>query len=160
MKNKKQIRPFRLFFLIFLSIAYTFFSCTTIKEPVFNGIDELEVTGMGLTGSTLSLHLNYFNPNRSGLQLKNAEGDAWMDETLLGHFKMDTSIKISGHSDFIVPVKLNVDMKNALKNIATLLTKPEVNFKIDGKARIGKGGVFIHYPIRYEGKQDVSNLFR
>ena len=147
-------------YLFYLTIAFIFQSCTAIKEPVFNGMNDLQVTGMGMSESTLSLHLNYFNPNRSGLRLKDAEGDAWMDDTFLGHFKMDTSIKISGHSDFTVPVKLNVDMKNAMKNAATLLFQPEVNFKIDGKAKIGKGGVFIHYPIRYEGKQEVSKLFQ
>ncbi|MBS1920594.1 MAG: LEA type 2 family protein [Bacteroidetes bacterium] len=140
-------------------LFFSLFSCKAIKDPVFKGIDDLQVSGIGLKESIISIHLNYFNPNRSGLQLKNAEGDAWMDEQMLGHFTMDTSIKIPGHSDFTVPVKLNVNMKNAMKNVTTLLFKPEVNFKIEGKARIGKGGVFIHYPIRYEGKQDVSKLF-
>lgn len=55
---------------------------------------------------------------------------------------------------------LDVDMKNAMKNAATLLFKPVVSFKIEGKARIGKSGIFINYPIRYEGKQDLSKLLQ
>jgi LEA14-like dessication related protein len=145
----------------FLALSlFCFSSCTAVKDPVFNGISELKVIGVSKNESTLSLQLNYFNPNRSGLWLKNAEGDAWMDDNLLGHFKMDTSIKISGNSDFVVPVQLGVDMKNAVKNAAALLFNQEIKLKIEGKAKIGKRGVFINYPLRYEGKQDVSKLFQ
>ncbi|HVT85978.1 MAG TPA: LEA type 2 family protein [Chitinophagaceae bacterium] len=158
MNNYKTAHPAR--FWGALSLVLFFFSCTSIKDPVFNGISELKVTGIGMNESTLSLQLNYFNPNKSGLWLKNAEGDAWMDDNLLGHFKMDTSIRITGNTDFVIPVQLGVDMKNAVKNAAALLFKQEINFRIDGKAKIGKGGVFINYPIRYEGKQDVSKLFQ
>lgn len=158
MNNYKTAHPAR--FWGALSLVLIFFSCTSIKDPVFNGISELKVTGIGMNESTLSLQLNYFNPNKSGLWLKNAEGDAWMDDNLLGHFKMDTSIRITGNTDFVIPVQLGVDMKNAVKNAAALLFKQEINFRIDGKAKIGKGGVFINYPIRYEGKQDVSKLFQ
>ncbi len=159
MKKHKPINPNRYPWILGLLLLF-FFSCTTIKDPVFNGIGELKVTGMGINESILLLQLKYFNPNKSGLQLKNAEGDAWMDDSFLGHFKMDTSLRITGNSDFIVPVKLGVDMKNAAKNAAALLFKQEISFKIDGKAKIGKGGIFINYPIRYEGKQDVTKLFQ
>ena len=158
MKNYKATHPGH--FLGVLMLSLFFFSCTAIKDPVFNGISELKVIGVGKNESTLSLQLNYFNPNKSGVWLKNAEGDAWMDDNLLGHFKMDTSLKINGASDFFVPVQLEVNMKNAATNAAMLLFKQEINFKIDGKAKIGKGGVFINYPIRYEGKQDVLKLFQ
>lgn len=160
MKQNIQIRFNLRPYLQVLFIAMVFISCTAIKEPVFNGINDLNLTKMEMAATTLSLHLNYYNPNRTGLRLKNAEGEAWIEDTFLGHFKMDSSIKISGHSDFIVPVKLDVDMKNAMKNAAALLFKTEVVFKIDGKAKIGKGGVYLNYPIRYEGKQDPSKLFQ
>lgn len=150
-------RILHLFLLFFSAIL---FSCSAIKEPVFTGIDKVEPGGIGMKQTMVLLHLKCFNPNRFGLYLKNAEGDAWIEDSFLGHFKMDSSMKIHGRSEFTVPVRLNVDMKSALKNASTILFKPEVNFKITGKAKIRKGGVAIDYPIRYEGKQDLSKLLQ
>lgn len=147
-------------YLLLLLTATILLSCSHIKEPVLKGIDNVEAKGLGLNQPNILFHLSYFNPNRFGVHLKDAEGDAWIEDNFLGHFKMDSSIKITGHSDFSVPVHLVVDMKNAMKNAATLLFKPEVNLKIDGKAKIGKGGIFIPYPIHYEGKQDLSKLIQ
>ncbi|OQY94290.1 MAG: hypothetical protein B6D37_08535 [Sphingobacteriales bacterium UTBCD1] len=160
MNKKKNILPYRLISLTFPVITIILFSCSTIKEPVFNGIDDLRLNEMGVNASTLSLRLNYFNPNHSGIKLKNAEGDAWVNQALLGHFKMDTTVNIPGRSDFTLPVKLEIDMKNALKNATALLFSKEINLKINGKAKIGKGGVFINYPILYEGKQDITKLMK
>jgi hypothetical protein len=34
----------------------------------------------------------------------------------------------------------------------------EVMLRVEGKAKVGKGAIFINYPIRYEGKQRVDSL--
>ncbi|MFI5133602.1 MAG: hypothetical protein ACHQEB_04660 [Chitinophagales bacterium] len=135
-------------------------SCRSIKEPIYKGIDNLQLKSLALNQSTLSLNMNYFNPNKSGIKLKEAEGDAWMDSTYLGHFHMDTLIQIYGNTAFSIPVKLDVDMKNAVKNVLNAIFSPEIVLKIDGKAKIGKAGVFVRYPIRYEGKQNIAEMIK
>lgn len=133
-------------------------SCKSFKDPEFTRIDNVRVGEIGLKGSVLKLDLHYFNPNKSKLQLKYAEGDAWLDETKLGHFIMDTLIHIQPNSDFVLPVSLNVDMNYILQNALSTFSKKEVLVKIEGKARVGKSGIFIHYPISYLGKQNLSEL--
>jgi hypothetical protein len=32
----------------------------------------------------------------------------------------------------------------------------EVKVKLDGNARVGRGGIFINYPIKYEGMQKLG----
>lgn len=161
---KKNKFPYPLFFTwAFVSLTLFLFSCAGIKDPVFKEINEFKLAEGGNKGfTTVSFQLKYFNPNHSGLQLKNAEGDAWIDGTLLGHFTMDTIIKIKANSDFLIPLNLKVDMKNIMNNAVTFLLKPDPSFsiRVAGKAKIGRGGVFINYPIRYEGKQDVTTLFK
>jgi LEA14-like dessication related protein len=135
-------------------------SCVSLKEPDFKGIENIRISRLGLNESTLNLDLHYFNPNKSKLRLKQAEGDAWLDGNLLGHFTIDTLIKIPATGDFRLPVMLEMNMKKLLQNSAVLLLKNEVMLRVEGKAKVGKGGVFINYPIRYEGKQRTEDLMK
>ena len=115
---------------------------------------------MGLTESTLNLDILYSNPNKTRLKLKKAEGEAWIENNYLGHFIVDTLIMIPSNGDFQLPVKLQVDMSKLLKSSVLAFLSPEVMIKITGNARVGKGFVFITYPIKYEGKQNLRELLK
>ncbi|OJW03771.1 MAG: hypothetical protein BGO52_16520 [Sphingobacteriales bacterium 44-61] len=135
-------------------------SCRSLKDPVFNGIENVSVGEIGLDNSLLTLNLKYFNPNSSGGKLKNASGNAWMDDTYLGHFTVDSTVHIPAKDSFLIPVKLAVDMKKLLKNSFTALFKKEVMIRIEGEAKAGKGGFYRKFPVKYEGKQDIAELFQ
>ena len=154
MKNKISI--------VFLTciFAVSFYSCKSFKQPDFKGIENLKLSKLGLSQSTLKLDLVYYNPNNSKLQLKSAEGDAWLEGNLLGHFSMDTLIKIPALADFILPLKLEMNMKKLVQNSAVLLLKNEILLKVEGKAKVGKGSIFVNYPIHYEGKQKTDSLMK
>ncbi len=140
--------------------AFFLFSCGEIREPDFRGIENVRVSKVGMKESILFLDLHYFNPNNARLKLKSAEGDAWMEENFLGHFSIDTMIQVPANGDFRLPVKLQLDMNKVLKNSLVAFLSREVTIKVEGKARVGKGPVFINYPIRYEGKQDLEKLMK
>lgn len=150
----------KFFWIIGVSMLPGLVSCKALKEPDFRGIENVKVSRFGLQESTLNLDLHYFNPNKSALTLKKAEGDAWLDGSLLGHFTIDTLIKIPANADFRMPVTLQMNMKKFLQNSTALLLKNEVTLKVEGKAKVGKAGVFINYPIRYEGKQRTDSLMK
>ena len=139
-------------------LAVVNFSCASLKEPDFKGLDNVRVGRFGLNESTLTLDLHYFNPNKISLKLKEAEGDAWMDGNLLGHFTVDTLVTIPANDNFNLPVKLKVDMKKVFQNSLTAFLAREVMIRIEGKAKLGKGGMYIRYPIRYEGKQNLDKI--
>ena len=147
-------------FLLLIFPAFFLFSCGQIKQPDFRGIENVRMSKVGLKDSILFLDLHYFNPNNARLKLKSAEGDAWMEENSLGHFTIDTMIQVPANGDFWLPVKLQLDMNKILKNSLVALLAKEVTIKVEGKARVGKGPVFINYPIRYEGKQTLEKLMK
>ncbi len=153
-----KIRP--LFFFLCLAPALFFISCGQVKEPDFKDIENVHITTLGLAKSSLTLDLHYFNPNKFRVKLKSAEGDAWIENNFLGHFSMDTLIHIPANGDFRLPVKLQVDMSKLLKNSLVALLAKEVTVKVEGKARLGKGLIYINYPIRYEGKQNLGELLK
>jgi LEA14-like dessication related protein len=145
---------------VILLISLAFVSCGSVKEPEFRGIENIRIKSFGLKESTLNLNLHYFNPNKSRLSLKKAEGDAWIDGKLLGHFIVDTLVQIPAEGDFQLPVNLKMDMGSAFKNSLNAFFNKEVMVKIDGRAKVGKAGIYIHYPIRYEGKQNFGEMIR
>ena len=154
MKNKIAAAFFSFVFLI------TFYSCKSFKQPDFRGIENLKLSKIGLSQSTLRLDLVYYNPNKTKLKLKSADGDTFLDGNLLGHFTIDTLINIPALGEFSLPVKLDMNMKKLLQNSAVLLLKNEITLKVDGKAKVGKGSIFINYPIHYEGRQRTDSLMK
>lgn len=140
------------------SLSLLFLSCGQIKEPDFRSIENVRVSKFGLNNSSLTLDLHYFNPNNFRLKLKHAEGDAWIENSYIGHFTIDTLVQVPAQGDFVLPVKLRVDMSKVLKNSLVAFLAKEATIKVEGRARVGKGPLFINYPIRYEGKQDLDRL--
>jgi len=108
----------------------------------------------------MTLDMAYFNPNNINARLKEAEGEAWMDSTYLGHFLLDSAVNIPANADFVVPVKLDVEMKNILKHSLAAFLNEEVLFTITGKAKVGKNGIYRKIPLHYEGKQNLQELFK
>lgn len=143
------------FFLVFILA-----SCHDIKEPELKGIDKVKMGKLGLGQSTVVLHMKYFNPNHFKAKLKQAEGDAWIDSTYLGHFRVDSSITVPASSDFIVPVKLGVDMKFLLKNAISLFNSEEAFVRVSGTAKAGRKGFYKTFPLKYAGHQNLARLFQ
>jgi LEA14-like dessication related protein len=133
-------------------------SCRPLREPEYRGIDNLRVTKLGLSKSTLNLDIHYYNPNKSRLKVKKAEGEAWIENNFLGRFSIDTLIHIPAKGDFRLPVKLEVDMSRIFGNSIMALLLNEVTVKVEGSARLGKGFVYINYPLRYTGKHRLKEL--
>ncbi len=137
-----------------------FVSCRPIKTPVFTGIENVRVDKIGWGESSLILDMSYQNPNGFSAKLKEAEGDAWMDSTFLGHFEVDSTVNIPANSSFIVPVGLKVDMKKLLQNSITAVLNKEVEIRLTGTAKAGRNGVYRRFPINYKGKQDLSKIIK
>ena len=106
-------------FVFALLIVSVLVSCGKMKDPVFKGIENVKMNGLGVQESFVTLDIRYLNPNGFKGRLKSAEGDAWMDSIYLGHFTVDTLVQIPPNSEFLVPVKLMVDMKLMLKHSLT-----------------------------------------
>ena len=145
-------------FLFFLALFLN--SCDTLREPDFRSVENIRVARLGKSETTLTMDVRYYNPNKTRVKLKEAAGSAWMDGNFLGNFKMDSIVNIPANAEFTLPVSLEVDMKKLLRNSLAAILNKEVIIKLEGQAKLGKGFVFINYPIRYEGKQEVEKLLR
>ena len=82
--------------------------------------------------------------------------DIFIDNTFLGHSTSDTLIQIPRHSDFVIPIRFDADMKNIFKNAWNTLFDKEVLVRVTGHVKVGKANVFMSMPVNYEGKQKFS----
>lgn len=135
-------------------------SCQSLREPEFRVVENIRVARLDKSGSVLALDIRYFNPNNTRVKLKEAKGSAWLDGNFLGNFNIDTLVNIPANGEFLLPVTLEVEMKKLLQNSLTAFLKKEVLLKIEGNARLGKGIIYINYPFRYEGMQNLEKLLK
>lgn len=122
------------------------------------GIRNIKVLKFGLQESTVFSEVGYYNPNKFPVTMKRAEVDVYVNNSLLGHSTLDSTIHIPKKDTFYIPVILTVNMSTTAMSLMQSLGSGQdsVQVKLDGKAKIGRGGIFINYPIKYEGMQKLA----
>src|SRR5689334_3157747 len=148
------------FVIGFIAIAvFGIFSCAKPKDLQYINVENFNLEQVGLTESVISADLRYYNPNNFKMKLKDGDLDVSVNNTFLGHSKLDTLLVIPKKDTFSIPLKMKVDMKTLLAKSLNVLLTNEMDVKLDGKAKLGKGGIYVNVPIHYEGKQKID-LFR
>ena len=143
--------PLLLGFFIFLLT-----SCAAPKDLVYKDFQNLKIEKIGFASSLIKLELLYYNPNNFGLQLKRIDLDIFLDDNYLGHTAQEYQVSIPKRGDFVLPVQIDVDMKNVFKNTLNSLLGNEVKVKVIGTVKVGKANVFKSFPVNYEGLQKIS----
>jgi LEA14-like dessication related protein len=150
-------------FLIALTAIVFLASCGNMKKPELVGVEDVKIrldkVAAGQAG--VIVYMRFFNPNSFTARLKHAEGEAWIDSSYIGHFVVDSSLKVGPKSDFVVPVNLSMKLKDVALGSLSLYGRKEkeVLIKIIGTVKAGRGGVYKNIPLNYEGKHDMEKLF-
>lgn len=142
---KKLLSPLLLSLLIL--------SCKT-KPLEYVSFQNLKMVKLGFPNSTISLDVNCYNPNKFGVVLNRLESDVYVNKEFLGKALLDSSITVPRRDSFLVPVKMEVKMGSTMNSLLQLMSSnadsTTLLIKLDGKARVKKGGLVINYPISYE----------
>lgn len=150
-----SMRYLRLSMVIFAIWGFAS-SCGKFKDLEFVRVAGIDFGSLGLSKSEVKLTLAYYNPNNFNLKMKDASFDLFFDDTNVGHSIQDTMIAIPARDTFYFPVRLQVNMANVLSNALGALINKEVTIKATGNCKIGKGGVFLPFPIKCETRQPLS----
>ncbi len=150
-----KFTPVRFFpFLMIIGIFMT--GCRSPKDLEFRSIKNVSVENLGFNSSTLKAELVYYNPNNFSLELNRTDLAIYVDSSLLGHSTQDFQLKIPKRDEFTFPLKIDLDMKNLLKNGIAVLFNKEVKLRLLGKVRVGKAQVFKTFPVDYTTIQSFS----
>lgn len=143
----------------FLAIALLMASgCARPKDLEFVDIQNIRMVNFGLTQSELGLDARFFNPNNQRVSLKDAEAKLYVNSTYLGDTRMDTTIPVPRKDTFSLPLVLQIKSMSAVSKAMQLLSDSTVDIKVEGTVKMGKGGVFRSFPIRYNKTQNVNEL--
>ena len=149
------MKVFRLLVAVFM-IWGVASSCEKTKDIQFVRVAGIDLDEIGMSKSIVRMTLAYYNPNNFRLQLKDANFDLFIDDTEVGHSMQDTTISIPARDTFYFPVKLEVNMGNVFKNALSAFSNKEVTIKATGNCKVGKGGIFLPFPIKCETKQALN----
>jgi LEA14-like dessication related protein len=135
-------------------------SCGTakIQQPEYREIRQVRLIELGLLQSTAGIDLVYYNPNNFGVQLSEARGDVYIDNSYLGRFELGEKVQVGRNSEFVVPAIIKLDMIGAIKNQRDLFQKKEALVRIEGVARVKKSGISREVPLRYESMQNIERF--
>jgi LEA14-like dessication related protein len=140
--------------LLFITLATC--SCKTPKDFVFQNVQNFSIGKADMQQARLSMDVKLYNPNNYKMKLKNADLDVFFNGDHLGKMSVPERLTVLGLDTFSMPVTIDVDMKNILPNAIQLFMNPEVTVKLTGSVKAGRHGLYIHIPVNYEGKQNIS----
>lgn len=131
-------------------------SCSKPQSFEYRDLKNFRIDSAGFTTSIVKMDLVYFNPNNFSVDLKNINCDVYLNQNYVGHYMLDTNMHIAKRSEFYVPSKMAVDMKNLIKNSLVSLFSQDVLLEVKGTIRLGKSGINMTIPFNYSGRQTIS----
>jgi len=143
-------------FISTILLSLSLFSCTGFKDLKFKEYKDVKLENVGFSKTTLSLSLVYYNPNNFGMELNHTEMDLFINDNYLGHVDQNVQIRIPKRDNFTLPIKLDIDMKNIIKNSLMGLFNKEVEIRAKGKIKAGKANIYKVVPFEYKTKQKLS----
>ncbi|MFT3701920.1 MAG: LEA type 2 family protein [Agriterribacter sp.] len=135
-----------------------FSSCRQLVAPEYVGVENLQLQSKNFANTSLSADIKLYNPNKSNLTFKSGSMDIFVENRLLGHTELDSTIYINKLDTFSVPIAVKLNMGNVLGNALSIGLKDSVMIKLEGNVKVGKSGIFITRPVHYEKKEKL-NLF-
>jgi LEA14-like dessication related protein len=142
--------------LAFAFMALSILSCAKPKDLEYVDFKNLKVLQWGLLESTVGMDIEFYNPNRYQIQVKKADVDVYINNSFLGKSTLDSLIRIPGKDTFMIPVLMRVQTTGAVANIIRLASDSAVMIKLEGHASFGRNGLFVNYPVKYEGLQRIK----
>jgi LEA14-like dessication related protein len=146
----------RCVYITAISLLFLLSSCKKPQAFEYRDFKNFRVESFGFDKSAVVLDLVYFNPNGFGVNLKHIDCDIYLDKNYLGQFVLDTTMHIPGKAEFVLPAKMNVDMKNLYKNALNTIFSTEILVEVNGHVKAGKGGIFINFPFNYSKRQKIA----
>lgn len=143
---------------LFALLPLLWMSCAKPESFDFIGISSIRVKNFSFSDAALEVTGSFYNPNKYPVQLKDAAVDLIINEIFLGQTLLDSTLIIPAKDTFHLPVTMNVKLAaEQIKLVGKLMSgQREFDVELKGKTKIGRGGVFINYPIQYKGTQMIE----
>lgn len=133
-------------------------ACAKPSSLDYIGINKIDIVNWGFPNSELEIELQFFNPNRQNFQLKETDIELHLNDIYLGRAILDSVIFVPKLDSVDIPLKMSVSTLGAASNIIRGLQDSSFRVRLNGNTKLGKSGIFINYPVKYEGLWSRSKL--
>jgi LEA14-like dessication related protein len=106
------------------------------QEPAIV-LKEVQVTGIGLTGGTLNLALDVFNPNDYRLRSTRLELGIDLEQVHFGDALLETPLELPSQQHTLVSVPVRFEWAGVGAGARALLARQAIRFGLTGAATIG-----------------------
>jgi LEA14-like dessication related protein len=106
------------------------------EEPAIT-LKEIQVTGIGLTGGTLNLALDVFNPNDYRLRSTRLELGIDLEQVHFGDALLETPLELPSQQHSLVTVPVRFEWAGLGAGARALLSRQGVRFGLTGVATLG-----------------------
>lgn len=106
------------------------------QEPDIK-LQEIRVTGLGLTGGSLDLALDVFNPNDYRLRTTRLELGIDLEDVHFGDALLETPLDLPSQQHILVTVPVQFEWAGVGAGARALLSRQAVRFGLTGVASLG-----------------------
>lgn len=147
--------------LLFLALGP---SCSALRRVTFQpptvDLVAVEVTGIGLTGGSLNLVLDVYNPNRYDLHTTRLALSLDLEETHFGDAELQRAVALPAEAHASVGIPVTFTWEGVGAGARALLSRGSVRYALDGRivadTPVGSRGV----DLRTGGVVTVRDLMR
>ncbi len=146
----------QIFILVSVVILVTVLSASSCKQsiqaPIYVGSQNLKLDALSLTGGAIKTDLEFNNINNFGISIKETALKVYIEDEYIADANQANEIKVEAKKHFMFPVVAKFNPASLLPKILKWGGKKELNYRIEGNAKVGKAGVFIKVPVKVEDK--------
>ncbi len=146
------------FWITTLFFSFLLVSCGKVKDPEFRKVENFRIKNFGLTDVTIGFKVTYFNPNKFGVTVKEAEADVYMDSVFMGKFVQDSTVNVGRNAEFSIPLSGRISLGTALKMNLRNIGERKISLRANGNVKVGKAGIFVTKPFLYEGLHSLGEI--
>lgn len=142
--------------LLCLLVTCILWGCAKIEEPEFRDLRDFHIDRPSLSGIGIRFQMVYFNPNNFSVAVKETAAKVYVEDVYLGEFTQDSLLDVKKNAEFVIPLSGEIALSTLVNSDLKKLLKSQVFIRAEGKARIGKAGIFITKDIRYQGRHRLD----
>jgi LEA14-like dessication related protein len=119
-------------------------------------VKSVTVNGVGLTGGSVEINLNVYNPNRVALDASRLTYQLWVDTLRFGQGSMDKGFHIGSKDTAVVRVPLEFSWSTLGSVGRELLNRGTVPYRVNGDITVASG--IGNHTIKYDQTGRFSPL--
>lgn len=132
--------------LFLIAGSFLLSGCNSIKDIEYKGIKETKLQSLGLQKGTVKVVLQYYNPNKFGIDLKETQLEVYANDKYIGIAENPDKFVVPKLSNFDFPVYIHFNPLKAM-GLVSLMNADKINLHVKGTTKAGKGGVYIRVPV-------------